>query len=65
MSRAADMQAGYEKGRAIMRSQVYDVKRIVERGDEIAAELNGPESWLSPCLAYLPEPECERSLLRF
>ena len=39
VSRAADMQAGYEKGRAIMRSQVYDVQRIVESGDEIAVEL--------------------------
>jgi ketosteroid isomerase-like protein len=39
VSRAADMQAGYEKGRTIMRSQIYDVKRIVESGDEIAVEL--------------------------
>lgn len=39
VSRAAEMQAGYEKGRAIMRSQAYDVQRIVENGDDVAVEL--------------------------
>jgi ketosteroid isomerase-like protein len=39
ISCAAEMQAGYEKGRAIMRSQVYDVQRIIENGNEVAVEL--------------------------
>lgn len=53
VSRAAEMQTVYENGRAIMRSQVYEVKRIVESGDEIAVELDWdrsprcPRTWVT------------------
>jgi ketosteroid isomerase-like protein len=37
--RAADLRAAYEQGRKILRSQTYDVQRILEAGDEAAVEL--------------------------
>jgi hypothetical protein len=37
--RAADSSAAYEKGRQLLKSQSYDLKRIVESGDELAVEL--------------------------
>jgi ketosteroid isomerase-like protein len=35
----AQLRATYEKGRQILRSEAYTVKRIVEAGDELAVEL--------------------------
>jgi len=61
VSRAADMQAGYDKGRAIMRSQVYDVQRIVESGDEIAVELEWTGILAVPVMDCRPEVKCESS----
>ena len=37
--RGAELRAAYEQGRKILQSQSYDVKNIVEAGDEIAVEL--------------------------
>jgi ketosteroid isomerase-like protein len=37
--RATDIRAAYEQGRKIMRSQIYNVQRIVESGDEAAIEM--------------------------
>ena len=37
--RASDSSAAYEKARQLLKSQSYDVKRIVESGDELAVEL--------------------------
>lgn len=37
--RAGDLREAYERGRKIMRSQRYDVRRIVESGDDVAVEL--------------------------
>jgi ketosteroid isomerase-like protein len=37
--RAGDLRGAYEQGKKIMRSQRYDVRRIVESGDEVAVEL--------------------------
>jgi ketosteroid isomerase-like protein len=37
--RAAEIRAAYEQGKKILRSQNYDVRRIVESGDEVAVEL--------------------------
>jgi ketosteroid isomerase-like protein len=37
--RAADLRVAYEQGRKILKSQAYDVQRIVEAGDEVAVEL--------------------------
>jgi ketosteroid isomerase-like protein len=37
--RAADSSAAYEKSRQILQSQSYDVKQIIESGDEVAVEL--------------------------
>jgi ketosteroid isomerase-like protein len=36
---AKDVRLAYEQGKKIMRSQRYDVRRIVESGDEVAVEL--------------------------
>jgi ketosteroid isomerase-like protein len=38
VSRPAEMRAAYEKGRQLMKSQKYDVQRIVDAGDEVAIE---------------------------
>jgi ketosteroid isomerase-like protein len=35
----ADLQAAYEQGQKLLSSQRYAVKRVVENGDEVAAEL--------------------------
>lgn len=43
-NRVADLRAAYEQGRRILRSQTYNVQRIVEAGDEVAVELE----W-NPC----------------
>jgi hypothetical protein len=37
--RAADLGVAYAQGRQILRSQRYNVRRIVETGDEVAVEL--------------------------
>lgn len=37
--RAGDLRAAYEQGRQILRSQTYNVQRILEAGDEVAVEL--------------------------
>jgi ketosteroid isomerase-like protein len=37
--RAADLRVAYEQGRKLLKSQAYDVQRIVEAGDEVAVEL--------------------------
>lgn len=37
--RTADIRAAYEQGRKIIRSQSYNVLRIVESGDEVAIEV--------------------------
>lgn len=37
--RTAEIRAAYEQGKEILRSQNYDVRRIVESGDEVAVEL--------------------------
>ena len=39
VSRPAEMRVAYEKGRQLMKSQKYDVKRIVEAGEDMAIEL--------------------------
>ena len=36
---AADSHAAYEMGRKILKSQKYEVQRVVEDGDELAVEL--------------------------
>ena len=35
----ADLQAAYGQGQKLLRSQRYDVRRVVENGDEVAVEL--------------------------
>jgi ketosteroid isomerase-like protein len=37
--RRADLQAAYAQGQKLLSSQRYDVRRIVESGDEVAVEL--------------------------
>jgi ketosteroid isomerase-like protein len=37
--RGEDLRAAYEKGRQLLRSQSYTVRRIIEAGDELAVEL--------------------------
>ena len=37
--RGSELQAAYEQGKQILRSQSYRVQRIVECGDEVAVEL--------------------------
>jgi ketosteroid isomerase-like protein len=37
--RGEDLRAAYEKGRQLLRSQTYTVRRIIEAGDELAVEL--------------------------
>ena len=37
--RAAELGSAYEKGRQLLRSQTYNVQRILEAGDEVAVEL--------------------------
>lgn len=37
--RAADIRTAYEQGRKIMRTQTYNVQRVVEAGDEVAVKL--------------------------
>ncbi len=37
--RAADLRAAYEQGRNILQSQTYNVRRILEVGDEVVTEL--------------------------
>ncbi len=37
--RAGDLNAAYQKGQQLLRSQTYAVQRIVEAGDEVAVEL--------------------------
>jgi ketosteroid isomerase-like protein len=37
--RGEDLPAAYEKGRQLLRSQTYTVRRIIEAGDEVAVEL--------------------------
>ena len=37
--RRADLQAAYGQAQKLLRSQRYDVRRIVESGDEVAVEL--------------------------
>ena len=39
VGRAAELRAAYEQGRKILRSQTYEVQRILEAGDEAAVEL--------------------------
>jgi len=39
VSRFADLGAAYEQGRKILKSQEYEVQRVVEAGDEVAVEL--------------------------
>jgi hypothetical protein len=39
VSRFADLGAVYEQGRKILKSQEYEVQRVVEAGDEVAVEL--------------------------
>jgi ketosteroid isomerase-like protein len=39
ISRFADLDAAYEQGRKLLKSQEYKVQRIVEAGDEVAVEL--------------------------
>ena len=39
LRRLEDMREAYEQGRRIMRSQKYDVKHVLEAGDEVAVEL--------------------------
>lgn len=62
---ATEMQAGYEKGRAIMRSQVYEVKRIVESGDEIAVELDWTGVLAVPVLGLLAGTEMRAFVAMF
>lgn len=62
---AAEMQAGYEKGRTIMRSQVYEVKRIVESGDEIAVELDWTDVLSVPVLGLLAGTEMRAFVAMF
>lgn len=65
VSRAAEMQTGYENGRAIMRSQVYEVKRIVESGDEIAVELDWTGVLAVPLLGLLAGTEVRAFVAMF
>jgi len=37
--RGEDLRTAYEKGRQLLRSQSYTVRRIIEAGDELAVEL--------------------------
>jgi len=37
--RAQEMRAAYAKGQQLLRSQRFDVQRLVESGDEVAAEV--------------------------
>ena len=37
--RAPDMREGYRKGQQLLRSQRFDIHRLVEAGDEVAAEV--------------------------
>ena len=37
--RRADLQAAYAQGQKLLTSQRYDVRRVVENGDEVAVEL--------------------------
>ena len=37
--RRADLQAAYGQAQKLLRSQRYDVRRVVENGDEVAVEL--------------------------
>jgi len=37
--RRADVQAAYEQGQKLLSSQRYEVRRVVENGDEVAVEL--------------------------
>ncbi len=37
--RRGDLQAAYAQGQKLLRSQRYDVRRIVESGEEVAVEL--------------------------
>jgi ketosteroid isomerase-like protein len=39
VARLSDARAAYERGREILKSQTYRVKRILEAGDELAVEL--------------------------
>lgn len=36
---AKDLRQGFEKGKQLLQSQTYDVKRVVESGDEVAVEV--------------------------
>lgn len=36
---AQELREGFAKGKQILKSQTYDVKRIVEAGDEVAIEV--------------------------
>jgi ketosteroid isomerase-like protein len=37
--RAGELSAAYEQGRKMLKSQTYEVQRILEAGDEVAVEL--------------------------
>ncbi len=39
VGQAANLRAAYEQGQRILRSQNYQVQRIIEAGDEVAVEL--------------------------
>ena len=39
ISSATDMRAAYGKGQKLLRSQSYTVHRLIERGDDVAAEV--------------------------
>ena len=39
MRRRADLQAAYGQGQKLLSSQRYDVRRVVQNGDEVAVEL--------------------------
>ena len=39
MAPVADLQAAFGVGRKLLRSQTYDVRSVIEMGDEVAAEV--------------------------
>ena len=46
----ADLQAAYGQGQKLLSSQRYDVRRVVENGDEVAVELE----WTGVLAAPVP-----------
>lgn len=65
ISRWDEIRAGYERGRKIMLSQSYDVKHIVDSGDEIAVELEWSGTLAVPIMNLPSGYEMKASVAMF